>query len=387
MLVLVAAAGPEMTTQRWDAGVIPIWALHQDAPATTVRNPGASLLSPGSSDCPPIVDFFVTNDHLGIHYDEQRSVTEIYTLDPSISGVIRHNLDSMLNRTPDTIFVNMGIVWIAEDLDSDGNVELVTQYADALRIYSAPDWTLRAEFFWPGMNVVMYAGVVGLDADSDLEVYATPNSLGGTGRAVIIDYDSLTGTFVKIADISTPNGAAGQSAVGDFDEDGRVEFIWGNNTFGYELYEWQGTVLSHIGLVGDSIDAMAYSAVACRPKPGGSLFALLGYSGSDLPWSYAYYLLRAIGDNLFEIDHVFAESTPYMGIHPSQAGDVDCDALDELVMTFNPAFRAWGWSEEQSDFVEVCTWDRATFGTLSDWYVLDLDRNSSPEWGAVSHLR
>ncbi|HUU45516.1 MAG TPA: VCBS repeat-containing protein [Acidobacteriota bacterium] len=281
----------------------------------------------------------------------------------------------------------MGLVWIAEDLDCDGEIELVAQDGDQLGIYSGPAWTLRAQFIWPGMNVVMHPTLVDLDGDRFPEICAVPHSLGGTARAVIIDYDSSTGDFVKLADIAAPNGAAGQPAVGDFDEDGRMEFIWGNNDYGYELFEWQAPSLVYIGFVGDTLDVNCFAAVACRPKPGGVLHALLGYSGTDQPWSFAYYLLEPTGDNAFTKIHVFQESTGLMGEHPCWAADVDCDGLDEMVMGFAPNFRVWEWVEEHSDFVESCTWDVYVYGSLSNWYTLDLNRDSLPEWGAVSHLR
>jgi hypothetical protein len=205
---------------------------------------------------------------------------------------------------------------------------------------------------------------------------------------VIIDYDTLTDAFLKIADIVAPDGAAGTPAVGDFDEDGRMEFIWGNgyggSERGYQLFEWQDPFLVYIGMVGDTIDAMSRSAVACRPKPGGVLHALVGYSGLDLPWTYAYHLLAPTGDNSFEVVYRFEDYTGYTGSHPCAAADVDCDGVDELVMGFHPENRVWQWDDTLADFSQQCAWHKDTYGAMEQFYAVDLDRNGALEWGAVA---
>jgi hypothetical protein len=309
----------------------------------------------------------------------ERSITEIYVSDFSLPGVIRHDIDSTLNHTQEAIPLAGRTVWLAEDLDGDGWIELVVQYSDGLYIYSAPDWSLRASYTWPGMNVVMFAASFQLDEDPLMEVYATPNSLGGTGRVVFIDYDSVSGSFVKVVDILTPFGATGQPAIGDFDADGRLEFIWGNNDFSHELFEWQDPNLTYIGHIGDSIRANIYWATACRPKPGRTLHALLGYSDPE-DGTFSYFLMEPTGDNEFQVVHTFQETTGFTGTHPCWAADVDCDGLDELVMGFHPVNRVWEWDDAQDQFVEGCSWDEPTYGTITRWYSLDLDRNGAPEW-------
>ena len=102
------------------------------------------------------------------------------------------------------------------------------------------------------------------------------------------------------------------------------------------------STLVYIGHVGDSIPGgNAASAVACRPKPGGVLHALLGRAPAAGNFERSFQLLEPTGDNTFATAHVFREYTGWTGSHPCHAADTDCDGLDELVMDFHPVERVW----------------------------------------------
>jgi len=369
---------------RFPDGVIPLWALRQDAPVVWSGPEGLlqSALTGGTTNCSPSLQFPVTREFIAPHFDSARRVWEIYVRDAANQQTIRHDIDSALNHTETIIPLNAGIVWIAQDLDLDGNIELVTQISADLTIYSTPDWTERSKFYWPGYNVVNHPTLVDLDDDAYPEIFATPNTFT-TSRTVIIDYDPILDSFVKIDDWPAPDGAIGTPAVGDFDEDGRVEIISGNNSFGYGLFEWTGATLAYRGVITDTAWGGNASAVACRPKPDGKLYALLGHSSSQL--GYRYNLLKATGDNVFVVTDSFQENTGATGIHPCWAVDVDCDGLDELVMHFFPSERAWEWNVAAGEFGQYCTWSFDQYGSMVSWQTVDLDQNDAPEWSSVNH--
>jgi len=333
-----------------------------------------------SASCPSILDFPVTLERIAPHFDSTRKVWELYIR--KLGGIARHDIDSLVTHTEVDVPIDSAVPLIAADLDLDGSVELVSQWGDKLLIHSGPDWTLRASWRWPGFNIEMNPVLTEIDGDLYSEIYVNPHSFG-VGRAVIIDYDTSLGTFVTTSDIPVPNSAAGYPAVGDFDEDGRVEFISGNNIFGYSLLEWQATGLSYIGVITDTAWGGNATAVACRPKPDGKLYALLGHSSSQL--GFRYQLLEAVDDNEFVVAHTFQEQTGATGIHPCWAADTDCDGLEELVMHFYPMERQWEWDLLTGQFIHTCAWGFDDFGSLVRWYTIDIDQNRASEFASVNH--
>jgi len=382
--MLVTAPGTESMDRRSVGGMVPDWVASLKAPyVETVQRSDLSS-SFATVDCPPNIEFWVPSSHLAPRFDSARGVSEIYVYEPGRRRVVRHDVDSMLNHTSDTISLSDASPWIAEDLDQDGQIELVCQWADQLMIYSAPDWTLRAGWIWPGFDVVMDPIAVNLDADRFTEIFVTPHTLGGTARAVLIKYDSLSGTFLKIADVEAPLGAKGRPAAADFDSDGRMEFISAHYS-GYSLFEWQDPVLIFVGSVGAVLPGSGnFNAVACRPKPDGIVRALLGHSSGNLLGFY-YQLLLATGDNTFEVEDVFQEFTGFIGITPCHAADTDCDGLDELLMTFHPTYKVWQWEPGLEQYELGCSWSADVYGALMSTYDVDFNGDISREWGLVNH--
>ncbi|HUU44476.1 MAG TPA: hypothetical protein VM118_01980 [Acidobacteriota bacterium] len=399
VLLLVGASGTETTdpadalrqlgvpdsiADQWVEPYIPLWALTQEAPVVGPEGPVGALTSLVTTDCPPSLEISLIVPSLAVHFDHERAVTELYNRDHILGQITRYDVSSDLSYTAVGIPINPGTPELAADLDQDGRVEIVSQYWEHILIHSSPDGTLLADFYWPGLNVEMHPVAVNIDDDPYLEVYVTPHSLGFYARVVLIDYNPVTDSFEKIADMEAPYGAAGYPAVGDFDADGRVEFISGTYQYGYRLYEWREGTLAYVGLVGDSLGIMNYAAVACRPKPGGVLHALLGHSGADV--GFHYQLLEPTGDNTFDVVKLFQEHTGFTGTHPCWATDTDCDGLDELATTFYPDFRVWEWDEGLGDFDEGCVWDEGTYGTLSTWRDVDLDQNGTREWATLNDV-
>lgn len=370
--------------------VIPLRAIRSSNPRNapnpvSTQLPVASL----SSGCPPVLELGLSGECAGIHSDDQLAITEIYVGDAPNNRIIRHTVDANLNHTWDPLSVAYGVVWLAEDLDLDGDIELVVQRGDGgngyLDVLSAPDWSLRERFVMPGMKVEMNPVAVNMDADSYLELYVTPLTLGGTGRAQLIKYNHLTGGFDRIADIPVPAYTGGPPAVGDFDSDGRIEFISGHFTptgLGeYGLFEYDGLSLNYVGPVGVPYDANTQYAAAARPKPGGVLHALLGYSGL----SYRYQLLEPTGDNTFNLVAEFTDSTGWSGAPPCAAMDINCDGLDEMIVHFYPTpDPALKWNETLGTSDTVCRWPHGSFGTFVRFHSTDLNQDGIRELSTVN---
>lgn len=391
--VAIPTAGEADDTSIWERPVIPEWALYQDAPV--VLSGGTELLSraTGAPDCPSMFEFEIPQYNLAHRFNPETGMTEIYIGSYDDDWIIRRDIDSALNYTETILSLEYGHPWVAQDLDLDGNVELVLQRGDPglggngyLDIHSAPDWSLRQRFVFPGMKVSMNPVAVDLDADPYLELYVTPHGLGGSGRVVIIDYNPTSNSFEMIVNKEAVPFTAGKPAVGDFDNDGRIELISGN-LYGHGLFEWQETTLVFIGQVGNSTDEeYSYSAAAVRPKPGGVLHALLGNSSAGDIRGFRYELIAPTGDNTFEVVQVFANTSGLTGIHPCLGADVDCDGLDELIMNLGPFTEVWEWDDDSKSFTPACAWDRDSLGTFVNYYSCDLDQNGALEFCPTNHL-
>jgi len=286
-----------------------------------------------------------------------------------------------------------GLPWLCVDLDGDGYEELVLQRGDTgmggdgyLDIHSAPNWVLRAHIVLPGMKVAFYPVAIDVDSDADPELYLTPSSLGGSGRAMLVDYNETTGQFQVTDNLSAPAGTYGATAAADFENDGRIEFITGNGT-SYGIFEYDQSAdppgLHYRGNISGTFPGQ--QATALRPLPGHQLHVLVG--SSSYVNGYRYQLLRPTGNNTFAIVHVFQENTGYFGIHPSLGCDADCDGMDEIIMEFHPYSKVFKWDIASETFQQVWAWNEASeLGTFFYWTRTDLDWDGIPECTNGNHL-
>lgn len=365
------------------SAVHPTDVRHQESPGVRSGVAGIQDVTDQSPSCATslIFDLGNLNHYLALRQVPDSPITELYALIHSVAVVRKFDIDSTLEYTETSLPIWNALPWVASDVDLDGSIDLVLQRSDTLFIRSSPDWTVRSAFEFPGMDVVMFPVAVNVDEDEYFEIFLTPNGLWYDAQAALVDYDPRTDSFFVASIITAPSGTVGQSAVGDFDNDGRMEFIVGND-FGYGLFEWVNASLSYVGAVGSPGDGNSFCASAVRPGPCGQLRALLGFS-SPVTGVYKYELLSAVGDNSFELMHAFAESTSATGVPPNSGADADCDGLDELIMWFPPLSRVWDWDAPTSDFVLRCD-DVTGIEAFWQWHPVDLDRNGAAEWGAMN---
>lgn len=338
----------------------------------------------GDATCMPLPDILLPREQVAHYSDCELKATHLFVIAGGNLGdpVLRYVIKGDLTYSAETLPIHDVAPWLTADLDLDGNMELIAQGASApftgdgwIEIYSAPDWRLRARLVFPSMNVAMHPMVVEVDDDAYREIYLAASNLGGASEVALADYNSALDTIVVIARAPAPRKTFGQSAVGDFDGDGRIEFITGNY-WGYSLFEFDGQALNYGGRVGpDSVDGVYWSAVACRPKPDGVLYALIGSVRPD--FVSRAWLLKPTGDNSFEIVRTFEHSVRGAGNHDVLAFDMDCDGLDELLIK-QDSTRVWEWDENLGDFVLRCTWEVAI-----NFQVTDLDQDGAHEWSGI----
>lgn len=387
LFVLLAAT--RVLGQVSDLPVVPPWIARGD----TLPSPAMVYAAEGESEstCAQILDFAGTQDGFAVWFDPYTGKTQIFMGDYHNNRIVMHVINAALERTVVPLSIPYGHVWLAADLDLDGDMELVVQRGDPgfggngyLDILSAPLWTPRARFVLPGMKTYSYPSLVNIDDDPYPEIHLAPNGFGTPNRIQLIKFDPETVTFTRIADIPAPPGTQGPSAIGDFDNDGKIEFITGN-WCGYDLFEFDNGILRHVGRIVDDPDCdNNFRAVSTRPYPGGELHALVGRSATTV--GFQYQLLRATGDNTFEVVRTFQEKTGFGGASPCFTADVDCDGLDELMMSFHPLTKVWEWDVYVDSFVLGCVWDANQYAVFSEVTPIDLNQDGVNEWGTVTYF-
>jgi hypothetical protein len=335
-----------------------------------------SSASSQSLNRPPILEIDDPGGGAAFHYDSIRSVTELYSYDYETGLTRRIDINSDLDTSSVLLPVGTGYTWIAEDLDRDGYVDIVGQTGLTLRIYSSKDWSSLGMLPFSGVAGQMYPTAINIDDDRHLEIYVPLPY----GYPVVIDFDSISGVFELRDEAHPPFDVYGQTAAGDFDQDGRVEFINAEGFCGHLLFEWRDSLLLYIGRIGDlTCGGTVARATACAPFPDGKTYALLGGAyGGDL--GFRYQLLEATGDNTFTTVDVFQGVTGYYGIHPCWAADVDCDGLDEILTGMYPADHTWEWDTDADSFALDCSWTGPDYSVGSFFGDVDIDRDGKSEW-------
>jgi len=113
--------------------VVPLWAIR---PGTQLVGPGIEVVqSSGStsiSGCSPILEFSLTDEISGVHLDDKAGVTDVFVGDAPNDRIVRHVVDASLNHTSVALPIAYGGVWLAVDLDLDGNVELLSCHVSSV---------------------------------------------------------------------------------------------------------------------------------------------------------------------------------------------------------------------------------------------------------------
>jgi hypothetical protein len=164
---------------------IPGWAKRFAAPVEGTNTVLAVQAQPAPA-YQLLTEVQITEDVFCTHFDKENSLTKIYVGDYPNNRVMVLNITKNLIGYSQILDIPYGMAWLIEDLDRDGNLELVIQRGDSgfgghgyLDIHSAPTWELRTRIVLQDMKIYFYPLAVNMDNDPYLELYLSPASLWG----------------------------------------------------------------------------------------------------------------------------------------------------------------------------------------------------------------
>jgi len=180
-------------------------------------------------------------------------------------------------------------------------------------------------------NVGQGSRIVDLDQDGKREILLTRDGLSGPGDVVIFE---CTGdnSFSFVYGSRPTNWALGQFAVGDFDQDGWIEFAVGDTDIGVYVYECTGDDSYHRVATLPTGVWNNYYAVEAHDMDGNGRPEFVVGGDISASWTgYKWTIFEAIGDDTYSVVDSIKVINGWHGAAGCDVADVDADGVEELV--------------------------------------------------------
>ena len=253
----------------------------------------------------------------------------------------------------------------AGDTDSDGREELLLQVGPSTFLLEATEpGGYPAQLAYADTAGTPFWGARLTDLDGDGRGEVLGHDLGNADGAARWRLRERQGdAFPEVAVVENPTGVSGEetlnqyedpyAAVGDFDGDGRRDFVSGDADGDLMVYESCGDDCVRAAFTFETGRSHAGRRFATGDFDGDGREQFVtfttGYEAAetdDAPFGLAY-LWRSTGDDAYAI----ADSVAFYGSasrHGSMAGaDLDGDGRDELVVVHPPSLWVFGWNGER----------------------------------------
>jgi len=293
----------------------------------------------------------------------------------------------------DTIGHPPSVFWDIGSLDGDSLMDVLAQSDDSaptgIEVFEPNDfwsfpkvrvWEWRYE--WLGYSLqAMY--ITDLDRDSFKEI------LTADGQVIYVFENRGNNQYQRVFSDTVSNIPTGSFAFGDFDGDGRMEFVVPT----YGVYSSDTTVYVYkcIGndqyqrVWGDFLNtANMYDCITLPDMDGdGKPEFMIGSlrTGSPYPWQACLWIYKSTGPNQYGL--IYADSIPVTdrGVYcvHSDCGDIDRDGRPELVWAIDRDWMVYKYDSLGHRFQRVFSAYGDNHHNSTNVHIHDMNGNGYPE--------
>jgi hypothetical protein len=293
------------------------------------------------------------------------------------------------------------------DVDLDGLLELnfkrnAQHFANYEQTHpdSFPDSLMFLHRMWEFGGQVALETFTYLDNDiyTDVLYVGTDSTQQCCHQVFVAEYDTSTGDFQRrFGAIPSPDWRVSGFSVGDFDNDGYMEFATGSGASFSHIYIWENTGNdTYTQVYVDTLTtANAYMTTVTNDMDGnGRVEFFVGGSAfyNGIPASRVYWF-EADGNNQYtKVRSLFMLGTDVLGFTELYSYDVNDDGADDMVFSFSflIVMLVWNPVTQQFDIYYVDQWENYdqeihslniydVFGTgISDVFVNVKDLYTAP---------